>query len=282
MLDHPRDLNSSKGRLVVDATNSRHQIAMADLAECFKRAPDWARLSWTDLRLRYRRSLLGPLWMTLSTGVLVAGLGIIWSLLFGVDLSESFPTIASGLILWLFLSGIVTESTELYLSAKPIMEAMALPVSSFAVRLCLRQVFTLSHNLLIFVVVAIVFAVPISWNQFLLLPGLLLTLTCAFWLIILFGILGARFRDLKQLVSSFVPLLMFLTPVVWQPEMLGKHAWLAYLNPFTHFIEISRAPLLGQTPDPVSIYSSVGLTLFVGLAAFLIFRRYRGRVVFWV
>ena len=77
--------------------------------------------------------------------------------------------------------------------------------------------------------------------------GLLLIGLNAVWVGLLLGLLCARFRDIPPMITNLVQVALFLTPIMWKKEMLGRYEWThADLNPFHHFIEIVRAPLLGQ------------------------------------
>ena len=96
------------------------------------------------------------------------------------------------------------------------------------------------------------------------------------------GIIGARYRDVPALMVPMVFILFLLTPVMWNPTMLGPRQILAELNPLTHFLEIVRNPMLGTAPDLTS-YSTVIVISVVGwIATFLLFRRFRTRIIFWL
>src|SRR4051812_1721789 len=64
----------------------------------------WSMLGWLDIRQRYRRSMLGAFWLTISMGVMVMALGTLYSSLFKVEINEFLPFIAAGLTIWGFLS----------------------------------------------------------------------------------------------------------------------------------------------------------------------------------
>jgi ABC-2 type transport system permease protein len=101
---------------------------------------------------------------------------------------------------------------------------------------------------------------------------------------------SSRFRDLNPIVGSVVQLMFFLTPIVWIYEdflhspnpSIAERARLAELNPFLHFIEMIRRPMLGE-PQVWHHWAVVlGITV-VGWAITLVaLRRYRSRVSYWV
>ena len=66
----------------------------------------------------------------------------------------------------------------------------------------------------------------------------------------IFGYLSARFRDVEHLVTALLRILFFMTPILWLYEDLTDfRRVVADLNPLTHFVEIFRAPLLGEAPS---------------------------------
>ena len=94
--------------------------------------------------------------------------------------------------------------------------------------------------------------------------------------------ISARFRDIPQLINSVIQIIFFMTPIMWKPELLGKHAYLAIWNPFYSLIEIVRAPLLGQLPSTTNVVIAVAVTVANITIASLFFIRFRSRIPYWV
>jgi lipopolysaccharide transport system permease protein len=74
----------------------------------------------------------------------------------------------------------------------------------------------------------------------------------------------------------------FLTPVIWQPEQLGKSAALLPINPFFALIDILREPLLGKTPSTLVWLAAIAYSLLLCVISWTLFVRARGRVAFWI
>jgi ABC-type polysaccharide/polyol phosphate export permease len=125
--------------------------------------------------------------------------------------------------------------------------------------------------------------VPLGWTLLLLVPGLLLTLVTALWVGLLFGTLCTRFRDLPQIVASFMQIAFFVTPVIYKPELLSDRLWAAtHLNPFASFLSLLRDPLLGQVPEATH-YWLASAVAFGGLALTIpVFARFRARIAYWL
>ena len=265
---------------------SQTALALADIIDGGRASHLWGMLGWQDIRRRYRRSVLGPFWITISMGILVAALGTLYGALFNVEPAAYVPHLALGFIVWTLISGLITDGCTAFITAESIIKQTNVPLSVHVYRMVWRHALILFHNAAIVVVVAAFFAVWPGWTGLLALPGLVLLCLNGLWVGLLLGIVSARFRDVPPIVASVVRILFFVTPIIWMPDLMpGRALMLAVVldfNPFFHFVEIVRAPLLGQAPDLVSWLAVTGITLGGGVMTFLLFRRYRRRIAYWV
>jgi len=240
-------------------------------------------LAWLDIKLRYRGSMLGPFWLTLSTAVMVGAMGGIYSTLFRMDLHQYLPFLVLSLVLWGFLSAVVGEGCTAFTQAEGTIRSVRMPYMVYAVRIVLRNAVVLAHN---FVVIIAVFALLNTWPgpaAGLAVPGFGLWLVDSLALATLLGAICARFRDIPPIVGSLLQMSFFVTPVIWKPEQVGpRHLWLLPFNPFYSLLEIVRAPLLGEVPSAPA-YLSAGLySLLLCAMTAVLFARVRGRIAFWI
>jgi ABC-type polysaccharide/polyol phosphate export permease len=103
-----------------------------------------------------------------------------------------------------------------------------------------------------------------------------------YFISVVLGFACARFRDLQQIVATFLQLAFFLTPIIWVPDMLGQFEHWMYLNPLTSFVELIRAPILGKQISMIALLVSLSCTMLNGLFFFLLLAKYKNRVIFWV
>jgi lipopolysaccharide transport system permease protein len=157
-----------------------------------------------------------------------------------------------------------------------------MPLFLHALRLLVRNVLVLVHNVAVIVVVDIVFSVWPGWHAMLALPGFVIWGVDALAVALLLGAFCARFRDIGPIVGSVMTIAFFLTPVIWQPEQLGRHAWLLPFNPFYALLEIVRAPLLGHIPSAETWLAAALYSVALCGASWALFVRARGRVSFWI
>lgn len=264
--------------------------ALGDLAAGWRQRHLWGHLGWQDIKQGYRRSTLGPLWITISMAVTAVALGILYSALFGKPLEEFLPHVAVGLIVWQVISGCVNQGANVFIRNDGLIKHLPAPLSVHVYRLVWHQLLLFGHNLVVWAVLMIVFPRPLGFEVLLAIPALALLLLNGVWFTLVIGIIATRFRDIPPLTGSIVQLAFFMTPIVWvyedflthpNPEVVAR-ARLAELNPFMHFLQIVRQPMIG---DPiVGRYWMIALAItVVGWAlALLVLRNYRARVSYWV
>lgn len=242
----------------------------------------WGALGWHDIRQRYRRSVLGPFWITLSTAILIVVLGFLYSTLLKQDIRQYLPYLAIGLIVWQYMASVMNEACDAFISSAYLIKQIRMPLTIHVCRVVWRNFIVLLHSLPIAILVLLAFG---KWPnmKFLLLPlGLLILLMHGVWVVIAIGILCTRFRDFQPIINNFVSIAFFFTPIMWSPDILKKRAWIADFNPIYHILEIVRAPILGRELKLESwIWSIISLLLGFFLAYRLLIR-YRDRVIYWL
>jgi ABC-type polysaccharide/polyol phosphate export permease len=276
-------MKSSDRVLAIEPPHSL-SVAVAECLDSFLDFERWAILAWTDIRLRYRRTILGPWWATLSTGAMIASVGLVFGGLFGNDESKYLPFFAAGMIIWTFISSALLEGCGVFISAAGLIKSIPAPLVLHVYRMLGRQAVVLAHHLVLMVLLWAIFRWSLSWALLLAVPGLVLVSVALVGASLTLGILCARFRDIQPIVATLLQLLFLLTPIVWMPQTLrgGTARLLLGGNPLYDLIEVVRGPLLGETP-PVQTWliaiSAAGLALGLGLA---IYSWFRNRVPYWL
>ena len=239
-------------------------------------------LGWFDIRLRYRGSVLGPLWLTLSTAVMVAALGLLYSKLFKMELHDYLPFLSVSLVLWNTLGTVVSEACTCFLAADGMIKAMRMPFALYVSRVLVRNLLVFAHNVVVILAVYAYFDVWPGWAVLEAVPGLLIWVIDGFSVCLLLGVLCARFRDIPPIVASLMQIAFFISPVIWKPELLAAgQRWLPF-NPFYTLLEIVRGPLLGQDVGLIVWASALAFSLVLAVLGWVAFVRVRGRLAFWV
>ena len=261
----------------------RNAMAWRDLREALTM---W-RLCWTlgalDIRIRYRGSLIGPFWLTLSTGVMVAAMGVIYSTLFKIDMHDYLPFLAISQVLWGYLAVLVGDACAGYSANDGLIRAVRMPFALYAARIVLRNVLVLAHNVVVIIGVDLVMWTWPGPAVLLVLPGLVIWLIDSLAITILLGAVCARFRDIPPIVASVMQMAFFVTPVIWRPHLIGPELmWVLPYNPFYSLLEVVRGPLLGEIPTGADYLSAVFYSVLLCAVTWMLFSRVRARIAFWV
>ena len=262
----------------------RHKAWM-DVVAGFKMWKIWLALAWQDIKLRYRRSVIGPLWITLSMAITVYSMGFLYSRLFHMDLDAYFPYLVTGMLAWGLISGLINEGTETYLYSAGLIRQIKIPYTFHIHRMCMRNLIIFAHNFLVMLPIYLFFhhRYHLSSSWLTVFPNMILFYVNACLLTNLISMICARYRDLGQVIKSLLQVLFFLTPVMWEPSVLnGNHKWFVLLNPLYSFVQLIRQPLLGLTLNGVQYGVVFLITLCSAWVNYILFVRYRSRIVYWL
>ncbi|WP_018022925.1 galactan export ABC transporter permease subunit Wzm/RfbD [Corynebacterium doosanense] len=269
--------------------SSTFGAAFADLRKGAGQHELWLQLGWQDIKQRYRRSTLGPLWITVATGVMALALGLLYSMLFQLPLREFLPHVTVGLIIWNFISGCIKDGANVFIENEGLIKQLPSALSVHVYRLVWRQMIFLAHNLVIWVALVLVFRINLGWEVILAIPALVLLAVNGVWVTMLFGIIATRFRDVAPLLEALVQLMFYITPIVWTTHTLkeqggdvAERAKLAEINPLYHYLEIIRAPMIGQDIAGYHWWIVLGCTVAGLLITTVVMRQWRFRVSYWV
>lgn len=259
-------------------------LGLRDILQSIKNISLPIYLAKTDIRQRYRRSMLGPWWITISTGVMIGCIGMIFGGLFKSPMHEFLPFLSIGLILWTFISSVINESTTVLVNSESIIKQLPLPIFSHILRMVSRNVFILFHNLLIFPIVCLVVQKSINLNILFCLPGFIILVLNLLWVSLILSIICARFRDMSQIVASLLQIAFYVTPIIWMPKLLPARTSLMILNPnpFYHLFAIVRDPILGNAPSLLNWVVSILILLIGSVASASLFNHYRARISYWL
>lgn len=256
--------------------------AWADIVTGLSKSWIWFALAMQDIQTRYRGSMLGPFWLTLSNVIMIVGIGVIWARLFHQDIYTFMPYLMIGLTLWQFISTSISDGCYTFLGAQEIIQQVPMPFSVHAFRVVCRNFVVLAHTGIIIPIGLVLLRAPFGWRDLEVIPGLLILWLNCVWIAILFGLVSARFRDVPPIITNLVGIFVFITPIFWPLDALGEWKSFVALSPFFAAIDIIRAPLLGVATEPSSWTVMLALTIIGWVCAFTAFARYRRRVAFWV
>lgn len=242
-------------------------------------------LGWQDVRQAYRRSALGPFWITAGIAVQISTMGIVFGLIFKTELSDYLPFLAVSIIFWGFVSSVLSDGCMSFIVAEPIIKQLNVSMFIHVLRVIWKNILILGHNVVILPLVFLAVWHGVGWELILVIPGFVLLVTNLSWIALLLGILSARFRDMPPIVNSLLTIAFYITPVMWFPSLIGDNT-LAHLmlglNPFYHLLQIVRLPLLGGFPTLENWGIALLLAVLGWAFAILMFKKFRTQIAYWV
>lgn len=257
-------------------------FAYQDLKESLLLYRVWLHLGWVEVKQRYRRSVIGPWWITLSMFIFIFAMSIVFSRLFNQSLEEYIPFFTAGYLVWTLISTTILESAEIFRSNSGYIKQIKLPLNLYIFKHLVKQTIFLLHNAVVYLFVCLYFGVNPGSALLLALPGYLLLMANLYWISLLTALICSRYRDMVPIITSGMQIVFFITPITWMPRLLEHTSRILKYNPFVYFLETVRSPLLGALPSPTSFIVS-GCTAMAGIAiSFFIFSIFRPRIAFWV
>jgi len=242
----------------------------------------WITLGYLEILQSYRRSIIGPWWITLALGIQSLAMTVVFGAVFGMPNKEYAAYVVTGLIAWSWVNSIITESGGVFITNARYLKETNVSQEILVYASAFRHFIIALHNCALFPLLILFDVVEPSRSQ-LLLPILLaaffyLTIPVA----VLLGMLCARYRDITRIINSLVIVIMLITPIFWLPNTLaGKRTFIVDYNPVYYLVEFLRQPMLGN----FNIYNFLGVIIMIipiWLIAEYISSKFSAEVVFWV
>jgi ABC-type polysaccharide/polyol phosphate export permease len=259
------------------------EAAASDLMGAARMWRLWCLIAWYDIRSRYRRSTLGPFWTSISMAMQALVTAFMLGFLFKLSILEFLPYITISVILWNFIVTTVNEGATAFLSSSDLIMQVKRPFTFYILQTVWRNLILGAHNLVIFLVVAVICGIFPSGAWLWAIPGLAALILNLVWAAFAAGIFSARFGDVPLIVQNAFTMLFWLTPVLYRPEQLGGAiVRIVEFNPLYHILEIVRAPLLNELPT-LHHWAWALATAAVGWSlTFCLLVRTRHRIAYWI
>lgn len=241
--------------------------------------------TWYQFLIKYRRTALGPFWLLIGPTLFIVSLGKLFSHVGSVEVDHFIPHLTIGLVSWTLIQGFVTGSTTVFQRARAQLLQAGLPISSIILVDMGIVIIQFLHQAVLILLVMLYYQCNVSLYTFVSIIGLVFLIANGYWLVTVFGIIGARFRDLSEVTQAIMRIAFLATPIIWMPGEAGRGGVLgAYLtfNPFYHFLELVRAPLLNQPISAISWIVVILTTVCGFFLAYLFHYRYLKQVPLWV
>ncbi len=243
----------------------------------------WLHLGLADIRNRFAKSVVGPVWIVLNLALWVAGIGVIYSSVFDHELHDFLPYLTGGFVIWGYLTQTLTDGGNAFIYAEGYIKQFTYPKQIYILRVLVNAGVVLCIGMLIFFGVMVYFRQPVGWGILWVLPGFFLLALASYLHATIMAYASVRFRDLPHGMTSLLQVLFFVTPVFLFVDDLKKRGldFVYQYNPLYYLIEIVRYPLIHSAAAPPGVYeASVVYILIIGVIAYLVAKVLDKRIVY--
>ncbi len=243
----------------------------------------WTFLGLQDIKTRFRRSFIGPLWILLNLGVFVGSAGLVYGAILGQPIDAFLPYLMTGFVIWAYLLSSLTEASSTFIVAEGYIKQFSYPKEIYLLRALVSSTSVLLIGFLAIILMQIALGRFFALGWLLALPGIVLLMTVVLGHITISAYLGTRFRDWPHAMAGLMQMLFFVTPIMFPAKMLNERnlEFIYLFNPLYYVIDIVRHPIIGEGIAPLSHYfAAAAYALLVWSAAFIVVRRLDHRVVF--
>lgn len=240
-------------------------------------------LSWEELKQRYRRSKLGPNWITISLIIQIVTMGFVFSSVFKIGTKEYLLYISIGMVLWAFMSASIQTSCNSLISSGHLIRQIPFPIWGHILRNQIREIYVVGHNFLLLPIIYFLGVRLELMSIALAIIGFLIVVINMLCISVILSIVAAGYRDVGQMIGSVLQVIFYATPIMWRPGMLDANinSILIY-NPFYLYIEVVRGSLLNQGIDSGIYFKLIILTAVIAISACLIYKKNQKKIAYWV
>lgn len=238
-------------------------------------------LAWIEVKLKYDRSILGPIWISISMVILILGLAYAFGSIFNMSAVKSLPWIACGIVTWQFITTTIEESCQKFITPESLNINLS-PIEFILINV-FKNIIIFFHNFVVLILILIFTKATLNLNLLFIFYGLIILFINSLCVGVIFGFLCCRYRDFILIVRNLLFIIFLITPIFWRPEVLSKNRFLLVdYNIIFHIIQTIRDPLLGNSISLFTFYFTIFFTFFLSFFSFLIYKKYKRKYVFWI
>ena len=234
-----------------------------------------------DLKVKYRRSVLGFVWSVLNPLLMMTVMTLVFSHLFKVGI-DNFPVYyLTGVLIFNFVSEATTSSMGAVLGAAPLIKKVYIPKYIFPLEKCLFSFVNMLFSLAAVVIVYIALRVELHWTVILFPLPMLYAFAFALGLGLFLSAFNVMFRDIEHLYGVFVTAWLYLTPVIYPISILPQKMQSAMqLNPMYQYVDYMRNVMIyGQVPSIRNNLICIGYSLLFLVIGVLAFKRQQDKFI---
>jgi ABC-type polysaccharide/polyol phosphate export permease len=237
-----------------------------------------------DIKVRYKRSVLGFAWVMLNPLFMMLILSLVFSSLFKVEVANYTAYVLSGIIFWHFFSQGTSVALLGFTGNSDLLKKVYIPKAVFPLSIIISALINFILSLLPLFVILLITGTRMSYHILLLPAGILLLFIFSFGLSLILSTITVFFKDMLYIYGVLLMAWMYLTPIFYPPTIIPEQYRLIFsLNPLYHFIGLFRGCLYLDSP---LIYENfifgLAFSVLALLAGWGFYHRYKDRIVYYL
>ena len=254
------------------------------LINCIKNFELWYTLGITKLRIRFLRTKLGPFWEIIGTLAIISLISLIWSKLWGKNLTDFLPYLFFGYVLWKTILSVIGDANMAYHEVyKNVLENVYIHPFQLSVGLVAKNFIVFFGFLICSLIVVSVVGNLNFFSLIYLSYFIIIFFISSICISFLFGMLCLKYRDLQHSIGIVLNLAFFITPIIWEPNQLGERGqFIVDFNLIYHYVEFFRSSLIYGTVNKLTFWVVTLCTIILVLIATFISKKYSRKMIFWL
>ncbi len=259
--------------------------AIVDLYDGLKRWYAIYIIAINEIKQKYRRTALGPLWNSINMIVMVLGLSLLFGTIFKQNVKTYVSYLAVGILFWTYITSVVTDSCRCWTDSSEIIKQIKVPLSFFTYKLMIKNLILLIHNTLIVMLVLTLLGEAHFKTNAQGVMQFIIAIIGLFSISILIAMLTTRYRDVLPIVENGLQLIFYLTPIIWKVQQVGEGTVLNKIirwNPFFYEMTALRGILDGSLLErDQMIVFSLGVLVLISFS-FMEFNKHFKKLAYWL
>ena len=245
-----------------------------------------------DIKVKYRRSVLGILWSVLNPLLMMAVIATVFSTLFGMggkfgNLTVPFHVYyLTGATIYNFISEATSTSMMSVFSAAALIKKVYIPKYIFPLEKCLFSFVNLLFSLIAVIIVMLVSGVKFTLVSLLFPVPLIYALIFSIGISLLLSALTVFFRDIVHIYGVFLTAWLYATPIIYPVSILEDHPKLMFLmklNPMYYYVEYFRKVVLyGELPNLKENLVCLAFSFVMLIIGLIVFRKKQDKFVLYM
>ena len=243
----------------------------------------WA-LAMKELKVRYKRSVLGFTWALLNPALLMLVLTVVFSTIMRFAIPHYAVFLLCVLLPWTFFSQALSYAVDSVVSSGELIKKVSVPKQVFPMAAVVSNLINLALSLIPLALLVPIMRHPFYWTWLYLPVPVLSLFIFTLGVSFLFATANVYYRDVAHIIQVLLQAWFYFTPIIYSLDMIPvRFQWLFKLNPLIYVVNGFRlAVYYGQLPRPQSVLASFVCSFAALIVGFAVFRKHQDNFVFYV